>query len=98
MTTIRTPHPQEKCSNFLLQLEAADGIRTHDLLHGNKFGLGVPFARKSPICSTFQIGGKSALSRRYEAICADMHSFGHFPLEVPGSPRAVRIEITNTPR
>ena len=47
-----------RAAHLALRLEAAEGIRTLDLLHGNKRGFGQPFAPKWPICRAFLFGPK----------------------------------------
>jgi hypothetical protein len=65
-----------------IRSEAAEGIRTLDLLHGNYASLRQPPCENKPICRGFTDGAKkpSAVDVRG---CVPIPRFGHFRLEVP---------------
>jgi hypothetical protein len=63
--------------------KAADGIRTHDLLHGNYAGLRGRAAANMAACRGFVAARQTARDQQYAWICADMQRFGNFGAEVP---------------
>jgi hypothetical protein len=75
----REGHPAEVQG---IRSEAAEGIRTLDLLHGNYAGLRKP-RRECSGLQGFLPAATDSLDQQYAGICADMQRSGHFRAEVP---------------
>jgi len=70
-----------------IHFEAAEGIRTHDLLHGNYAGLRKPRGSNVAACRVSHRRSEPPRSA-YARMCSDMRRFGNFDGEVPEIERA----------
>jgi hypothetical protein len=69
------------------RVEAADRIRTDDLLHGNYAGLRGPRAANVATCRAFVMTPRKGPDQRCAQICSGMRRFGHSCARVPETRR-----------